>query len=194
MRQARHQPTGEKVAALDVADGGKDRWALCIRYGVDVQCASRGAIVRADRRGSLGLRGSNAERLPTSPLRQHRGRRWRSGFAAGQAGHQGQGWNAAGAVVNRSRKYEGTRSNEDMFANAKAQGWWTLRDRFLEAFKASRGEAYDHDAIISLSPAIEELRELKSELGQVTYRTIRPAKSSSTKRLTATQVRTAPIA
>jgi phage terminase large subunit len=76
-------------------------------------------------------------------------------------------WNAAGAVVNRSRKYEGTRSNEDMFANAKAQGWWTLRDRFLEAFKASRGEAYDHDAIISLSPAIEELRELKSELSQV---------------------------
>ena len=56
------------------------------------------------------------------------------------------------------------RANEDMFANAKAQAWWALRDRFLETFKASRGEPYDPDAIISLFPAIEELRELKSEL------------------------------
>ena len=80
-----------------------------------------------------------------------------------------QGWNAAGAVVDRSRRYAGDRKNEDMFANAKAQSWWGLRDRFLETFKASRGEPYDHDAIITLSPAIEELRELKSELSQVTY-------------------------
>ena len=43
------------------------------------------------------------------------------------------------------------------------------RDRFLETLKASRGEPYDPDAIISLSPVIEELRELKSELSQVTY-------------------------
>jgi hypothetical protein len=67
------------------------------------------------------------------------------------------------------RRYAGERKNEDFFANAKAQAWWALRDRFLEAFKASKGEAYDRDAIISLSPAIEELRELKSELSQVTY-------------------------
>jgi phage terminase large subunit len=78
-------------------------------------------------------------------------------------------WNAAGAVVNRTQKYLGTRANEDFFANAKAQAWWTLRDRFLETFKATNGEAYDPDAIISLSPAIEEMRELKSELSQVTY-------------------------
>ena len=44
-----------------------------------------------------------------------------------------------------------------------------MRDRFFETFKASNGEPYDPDAIIRLSPAIEELRELKSELSQVTY-------------------------
>ena len=66
-----------------------------------------------------------------------------------------QGWNAAGAVVNRTHKYQGTRANEDFFANAKAQAWWALRDRFLETYKASNGESYDADAIISLSPAIE---------------------------------------
>ena len=78
-------------------------------------------------------------------------------------------WNAAGAVVNRTQKYLGTRANEDFFANAKAQSWWGLRDRFLETFKASNGEPYDADAIISLFPGVEELRELKSELSQVTY-------------------------
>ena len=44
-----------------------------------------------------------------------------------------------------------------------------MRDRFLETFKVSKGEAYDADAIVSLHPSIEELRELKSELSQVTY-------------------------
>ena len=81
-----------------------------------------------------------------------------------------------------------------MFANAKAQAWWTLRDRFFETFKASRGEPYDQDAIISLSPAIEELRELKSELAKSPTRTTRRARSSSTRRPTGTQVRTVPIA
>ena len=61
-----------------------------------------------------------------------------------------------------------------MFANAKAQAWWALRDRFLETFKASRGEPYEADAIISPSLAIEERRELKSQLSQVTY-TYNPA-------------------
>ena len=72
-------------------------------------------------------------------------------------------------MVNRLHKYRGTRANEDFFSNAKAQSWWLLRDRFFETWKASNGEPYDADAIISLSPAIEELRELKSELSQVTY-------------------------
>ena len=39
------KPTGEKVAALDVADGGKDRSALTVRYGVQVElCKSRGDL------------------------------------------------------------------------------------------------------------------------------------------------------
>ena len=79
------------------------------------------------------------------------------------------GWNAAGAVVNPSSKYE-DRRNEDMFANAKAQAWWGLRDRFLETFKAvSAGKADDPDKIISLRGDLGEMRELKGELSQVTY-------------------------
>jgi phage terminase large subunit len=162
-------PTGEKVAALDVADGGKDRNALTIRYGVEVQsCKSRGDL-RADSAGAWAYAiamQSGCQRLLYDSI----------GIGAAVAGALRDkrdikitAWNAAGAVVNRTQKYLGTRANEDFFQNAKAQAWWTLRDRFLETFKASRGEPYDHDAIISLSPAIDELRELKSELSQITY-------------------------
>jgi len=41
-----------------------------------------------------------------------------------------QGWNAAGAIVNPTQEYQGTRVNQDFFANAEAQGTWALRDRF----------------------------------------------------------------
>jgi phage terminase large subunit len=163
------KPTGEKVAALDVADGGKDRSALTIRYGVEVQlCQSRGDLL-ADGAGAWAYAVSTQRgcgRLLYDNI----------GVGAGAAAALRDkkdikivGWNAAGAVVNRSHKYAGDRRNEDFFANAKAQAWWGLRDRFLETFKASKGEPYDPDAIISLFPGIEELRELKSELSQVTY-------------------------
>ena len=60
------------------------------------------------------------------------------------------------------------RPTEDMFANAKAQAWWSLR--VLATFRAVNvGKADDPDAIISLNPTLEELRELKSGLSQKHY-------------------------
>ena len=162
-------PTGEKVAALDVADGGKDRSALTVRYGVEVElCKSRGDVL-ADGAGAWAY-GIATQRGCQRLLYDNIG--VGAGAAAALRGKTDvkiQGWNAAGAGVNRTHRYQGSRANEDMFANAKAQAWWALRDRFLETFKASRGEPYDADAIISLHPSIEEMRELKSELSQVTY-------------------------
>jgi phage terminase large subunit len=94
-------------------------------------------------------------------------------------------------VIDPTKKYQGSRPNEDTFSNLKAQAWWALRDRFLETFKASKGETYDRDAIISLSPAIDELRELKSELSQVTYQYNAAGKVLVNKAPTATPRRTA---
>ncbi len=147
------KPTGETVAALDVADGGKDRSALTVRYGVEVQsCKSRGDL-RADSAGAWAYAiatQSGCQRLLYDSI----------GVGAGAAASLRDKrdikitpWNAAGAVVNRTQKYLGTRANEDFFANAKAQSWWGLRDRFLETFKARNGEPYNPDAIISLPRA-----------------------------------------
>jgi phage terminase large subunit len=165
------KPTGEKVAALDVADGGKDRNALTLRYGILVHtCKSRSDLL-ADAAGAwaygVATQGG-CQRLLYDSI----------GVGAGAAASLRDkrdikvvGWSAAGAVVNPVLKYEGNRTNEDMFANAKAQAWWALRDRFLATFKAvNAGAVTDPEAIISLSGDIDELRELKSELSQVTYK------------------------
>ena len=73
------RPTGEKVAGLDVADGGKDRRRYrSLRRQVELQIARRSA--RRWRRG-LGLRDRDAARLPTPLVRQHRRWRRRRGFA-----------------------------------------------------------------------------------------------------------------
>ena len=106
------KPTGEKVAALDVADGGKDRSALTVRYGVQVElCKSRGDL-HADGAGAwaYAIAAQNAcQRLLYDNI----------GVGAGAAaslrdktGMKIEGWNAAGAVVNRSHKYQGTRLTE----------------------------------------------------------------------------------
>jgi phage terminase large subunit len=164
-------PSGEKVAGLDVADGGQDRSALAIRHGVEVLlCKSRGDLY-ADAAGAWAYgvatqRG--CQRLHYDSI----------GVGAGAAASLRdkkditiKGWNAAGGVVNPNWKYQdGDRSNADMFMNAKAQAWWGLRDKFFATLKAIQlGKAEDPDAIISLRGDIDELRELKSELSQVTY-------------------------
>ena len=111
---------------------------LTIRYGVEVElCKSRSDLL-ADGAGAWAYAIATqhgCQRLLYDNI----------GVGAGAAASlrnksdiKVQGWNAAGAVVNRSHRYEGTRPNEDMFANAKAQSWWPLRDRFLETFKATR--------------------------------------------------------
>jgi len=228
------KPTGTKVGALDVADGGRDRNALAIRHGVEVQdVRTRGDLLSGEagswaygvamERGcdrllydSIGVGAGAATSLKmaqaaretarvaqrdrverilahlvartrrprsviVAPTIIDEGGQYRVAFVDRRVGSRKvlsprgrhnitvAGWSAAGAVVNPKRRYEGNRTNEDMFANAKAQAWWALRDRFLATFKAvTTGVVTDADALISLNGSIAELRELKSELSQVT--------------------------
>jgi phage terminase large subunit len=118
------KPTGERVAALDVADGGKDRSALTIRYGVSIDlCKSRSDLL-ADGAGAwaYALATQNGcQRLLYDNIGVGAGA---AAALRGKSDIKVQGWNAAGAVVNPTQKYQGTRANQDMFANAKAQAWW----------------------------------------------------------------------
>ena len=64
-----------------------------------------------------------------------------------------------------SHRYAGERKNEGFFSNAKAQAWWSLRDRKVESYDATQSSASVR--------RLEELRELKSELSQVKLRRAR---------------------
>ena len=63
------------------------------------------------------------------------------------------------------------RTNQDYFANAKAQAWWSLRLRFLRTFRAvTMGiRDTDPDGLISISSKIPDLAKLTMELSQPTY-------------------------
>lgn len=165
------KPTGVKRVGLDVADGGMDRSAFAKRHGIVVlDCRSRGDAL-ADEAGRWAY--GEAELFEAVEFLYDS-----IGVGAGAAAAlrdkrkpPATGWSAAGAVLDPTKKYEGNRTNEDMFANAKAQAWWLVRDRFIKTFRAVReGRQYDPDELISLSSEITELRELKTELSQVVYK------------------------
>lgn len=67
------------------------------------------------------------------------------------------GWNAGGAVVNPDErvyqdndKEEDKRTNKDFFMNAKAQGWWDIRDRARKTHLAIvTGKEYHPDELLS---------------------------------------------
>lgn len=62
------------------------------------------------------------------------------------------------------------RTNEDFFMNAKAQGWYDLRIRFLRTHRAVADKApFDPDDLISLPSELPGLNKLVLELSQSTF-------------------------
>lgn len=185
------EPTGVRGAALDVADGGMDKNALAVRHGIllehveswsgsddteDIYETTERAFTLCDLHGvkeldydgdglGAGVRGDarkiNEQRvrnkLPPLEVRMFRG-------------------SASGVALMDANKYvrgpDGQpldRKNKDMFANAKAQGWWGLRFRFQQTVRALEGLPYDPDDIISIRADIPERARLLVELSQPVY-------------------------
>ena len=172
-------PTGECLGALDVADEGMDKNAFCGAHGVVVQhleqwtgkggdifstvqrafglCDEHGYTeFRYDADGlGAGVRGDArvinearllGRRIVVTPFR-----------------------GSAEVVSPKSEDVKG-RKNEDYFANAKAQAWWSLRTRFLKTFRAvTAGVAASPDEMISLRKDMPNLAHLCVELSQPTY-------------------------
>lgn len=63
------------------------------------------------------------------------------------------------------------RRNEDYLLNAKAQGWWSLRRRFLNTYRAVvEGQDYNPQDVISIPSTMTNLTQLMQELSQPTYK------------------------
>lgn len=185
------EPSGIRKAGVDIADEGRDKNALCGRYGilveyleswsgkggdiydsveriftlcdvlgypmVDYDADGLGAGVRGDARVINKRRVDNRTGMITfSPFRG-------SGAVVDP---EGDPFKRTTDIKDRMKG----RTNEDFFANAKAQSWWSLRQRFQLTYRAViEGLPFNKDDIISISSSIPEYRKLITELSQPTY-------------------------
>ncbi|HTU68244.1 MAG TPA: hypothetical protein VMF52_20035 [Steroidobacteraceae bacterium] len=169
--------TGGRFAGLDIADRGQDKNAFAIRHGVLLSHVESWSGANSDIFGTTAraFRICDENRLTAFDFDA-------DGLGAGVRGDA--------RVLNESRRggkiavteYRGSsspmfpddivprtqRTNADYYLNRKAQAWWHLRFRFNESWKASRGEPYDPEMIISIDAKIPELSRLVAELSQAT--------------------------
>lgn len=184
-------PTGIHKAGLDVADEGADKNAICGRHGIlieylecwsgkgadifdtverafnlcdehsytilDYDADGLGAGVRGDARVINNRRKSgNQSQIKFNPFRG-------SGAVVNPEGNPFQS-------ENEDKDREKGRTNEDFFANAKAQAWWSLRRRFQMTYRAVVEKLpYNPEDIISISSFLPEYKKLLIELSQPTY-------------------------
>lgn len=179
--------TGAKRASLDVADEGKDGNAFGAAKGIELQhveeWSGKGSdifetVVRAfglaDEWGAsefrfdsdglgAGVRG-DANRINGDRSRRIEVTPWRG--SAGVVDPEGEI-----PQIGEPDPEGPVRTNEDYFANAKAQGWWSLRLRFQRTFRAVNGvdTNFDPDDLISLAPDLPLLNKLCGELSRPTY-------------------------
>lgn len=174
--------TGAKRAALDVADEGRDKNALCIGQGIAVEQVPEWSGKGSDILGTVQKAFALCDDADVTDMRFDS-----DGLGAGVRGDarvlnenrevklRVSPWRGSAAVAfpdkaiptaNPGQKRD--RTNKDYFANAKAQGWWELRVRFQRTHRAvtEKDYKYDPDDLIVLR---EGLGGLYSELSQPTY-------------------------
>lgn len=181
------QPKGARRAGLDIADEGQDKNALCLRYDFLVEYleswSGKGSdIYRSVEKGFLlcDLLGCSEVYYDSD------------GLGAGVRGDarminekrqkkiEFYAFRGSGAVVDpehdpfqrpgQPRQPGKGRTNEDFFGNLKAQGWWSLRKRFLATYRAVVEKMpYDVNDIVSISRALPEYMKLMVELSQPTF-------------------------
>lgn len=181
------EPTGIRAAGFDVADEGADKNALCGRHGILIEYAESWSgkgddifqsvqkvftlcdvlgyseiYYDADGLGA-GVRGDsrviNEKRHHKLPFLAFRG----SGEVIDPTGDPFRN-------TKEGKDSKKGRSNEDFFANRKAQAWWALRRRFQLTYRAViEKQEINRDDIISISSGLPELSKLIIELSQPTY-------------------------
>lgn len=184
-------PTGLRKGALDVADEGRDKNSFAGKYGFmlehleewsgvgsDIFKTSERACGICDVKGyrefdfdsdglGVGVRGD-------MNVINGRENRKNNQIAANPYRGSGSVVNPKAEIIPSMRLEDGTvlpgRTNEDFFANRKAQSWWHVRTLFQNTYRAVvEGMDYNPDEIISIPKSIPLRDKLESELSQPTY-------------------------
>lgn len=181
-------PTGARRGGLDVADEGADLNAFAGRHGILLDCIESWSGKGSD------IYQTTEKAFDICAQGNYEGFRYDAdGLGAGVKGdaRRVEAERDAGLVVEPFRgsasvvdpdgkipsvdgntdRDKDERTNKDYFANAKAQGWWALRFRFLRTYRAvTLGHPVsDPDELISISPTLPQLAKLTGELSQPTY-------------------------
>lgn len=172
---------GEKVAGQDVADGGGDKNALCIRWGVVVKFVDHWG----------GEAGDAARTTVPLCIEQSVGELYYDSIGVG-AGFKTEinnmiekgnfprhlrvmPWNGGSTPLDPTYHIipgdNQSPTNEDQYANLKAQAWFRVRTRFYKTYRAVMfGDVYEHEELISLDSSIPRLHELMMELSQAVHK------------------------
>lgn len=180
--------TGLRAGALDIADEGADYCAYVGATGVEIdrveEWSGKGSDIMESVRRAFGY----------ADLSDHVSVRYDAdGLGAGVRGDANhineerrkasnrqiryEPFRGSAAVSRPEAEDEEGRKNEDFFSNLKAQGWWGVRHRFLQTYRAVVEKAplgtgkdqVDPEDIISIDPKVDNLMKLKSELSRPTY-------------------------
>ena len=177
------EPTGKRLAALDVADEGADLNAIALGTGILIEYveewSGKGSDIFATAQRAFNI----CDEFDLTEMR----------FDSDGLGADIRG---DARVINEQRieqhmrkievvPYRGTagvfqpdsqdvkgRQNKDYFFNRKSQSWWSLRRRFERTYRwINEGLECDPDDIISISSAIPNsiVTKLANELGRPTY-------------------------
>lgn len=181
--------TGARTLALDVADEGVDKNALCGSTGIeidhleewsgkgrDLYATAQHAFEVCDELGYPGFRydadglgaGVRGDARVINEARRDRGQRVLrvTGFRGSEAVFDPDG------IVDGTIGREGDRgrTNKDYFMNRKAQAWWRLRKLFQNTHRwVADGVRCSPNEIISLNPKMPLLHKLVTEISQPTY-------------------------
>lgn len=182
------KPTGGPSGGLDVADEGKDLNAFAGRRGILLESVEAWSGKGSDIYGTVERAFDICEQQGIPAFRYDA-----DGLGAGvrgdaraikearRGGPEVSPFRGSGGVLDptelipqvdaEASKDPLARTNEDYFANAKAQAWWSLRLRFLRTYRAVvlGHPVTDPDDLISISSRLPCLSALTMELSQPTY-------------------------
>lgn len=172
---------GDRFAALDVADEGRDKNCLGGRHGIKLThlqtWSGAGSTMFKTVQRAFGLLDDWGHESVDYDA---------DGLGAGVRGDAEQiniardrelihkirdnPFRGSAAVHMPDAEMVKKRKNKDYFQNLKAQSWWALRIRFEKTYDAVVNHtAYDLDDIIVIDPQLPELTPLTQELSQPTW-------------------------
>jgi len=159
------EPTGKRSGSLDVADEGKDKNAFVSAHGIVIESIRIWSGKGSDIYGTVEKAFSICDTENLESMRYDA-----DGLGAGVRGdarvingkrkqqssirRKSISFVAQGSCITRKRDDQG-KKNKDMFLNLKSQGWWSLRVRFQNTYRAVvEGMDYNPDDLISISEDI----------------------------------------